>query len=164
MLPKIIVSVIFIGLVTAFFVFLSDIDTTIKDAGKANVVEEDVVKVKKKAKRKAKQVVAGDQDPLKAGYSLFKRRCLGCHTSDKGAPNRTGPNLWGIVNRPKGQSEGYRYSQQLRMLGGVWTEAEIITFMASPRSLIKDTKMTFNGIKVEKDRNNILLFLKTLKD
>ena len=35
-----------------------------------------------------------------------------CHTFDKGGPNRVGPNLWGIVGRPKASEAG------LQLFGG----------------------------------------------
>jgi len=166
MLNKIIVACVFIGGVIAFFILLSDIDSGIKEANKANqvdVVEAEAVKTVKK-RAKSKITAAVERSPVDAGYSLFKRRCLGCHTSDKGQPNRTGPNLWGIIDKPKAVAENFRYSRELKIYGGVWSEAEISKFIAGPRAMIRDTKMTFKGIKVEKDRNNIIAYLKTLKD
>jgi len=98
------------------------------------------------------------------GFSTFKRKCMGCHTINKGAPNRTGPNLWGIVDRDKGDMDGYRYSRNLKALDGVWTEADISRFIAGPRVMVPDTKMTTRGLKTEADRLDIIAFLKTLKD
>ena len=98
------------------------------------------------------------------GFSSFKRKCMGCHTINKGAPNRTGPNLWGIVDRAKGDVDGYRYSRNLKALGGVWTEADLSSFIAGPRVMVPDTKMTTRGLKTEADRLDIIAFLKTLKD
>jgi len=100
----------------------------------------------------------------KKGFKTFKRKCLGCHTVNKGAPNRTGPNLWGIVGRDKGIMEGYRYSKSLKTFGGTWTETDLSRFIAGPRVMVRDTKMTFRGLKTEADRLDIIAFLKTLKD
>jgi cytochrome c len=105
--------------------------------------------------------IAGDAD---AGKSMFRKKCMGCHTAAKGEPNRTGPNLWDIVGREKGASEGYRYSTPMKALGGAWSEADILGFIAGPRTFLPDTKMTFAGIKNEQDRADILAYLKTLKD
>jgi len=105
--------------------------------------------------------IAGDAD---AGKNIFRKKCMGCHTAAKGEPNRTGPNLWDIVGREKGASEGYRYSTPMKALGGAWSEADILGFIAGPRTFLPDTKMTFAGIKNEQERADILAYLKTLKD
>lgn len=105
--------------------------------------------------------MAGDSE---SGKNIFRKKCLGCHTMGKGEPNRTGPNLWGIVGREKGAVEGYRYSTPMKALGGTWSEADILGFIAGPRTFLPDTKMTFAGIKNDQDRADILDYLMTLKD
>ncbi|PCI41397.1 MAG: hypothetical protein COB46_03855 [Rhodospirillaceae bacterium] len=163
MLKKIIAAGFFAGVLVTFFLLLSDISTSIEQARPApvEVVEDRPVL---QAKRKIQGIAVTAVDPTSAGRSLFTRRCLGCHTSAKGHPNRTGPNLWNIVDKAKGQAPKYRYSMQLKLLGGVWSEDELNRFIAGPRSVIPDTKMTFKGIKIEKQRLAIIEYLKTLKD
>src|SRR5688572_4561309 len=58
-----------------------------------------------------------------AGEQTFKR-CLQCHTEDKGGRHRVGPNLWGIVGRKIGGAPGYAYSSALQDHGGEWTWKE----------------------------------------
>jgi cytochrome c len=41
-----------------------------------------------------------------AGAAVFKK-CAACHSADQGGPNKVGPNLWGIVGRPKAGHEGF---------------------------------------------------------
>lgn len=98
------------------------------------------------------------------GKKTFRKKCMSCHTMDKGGKNRTGPNLWGVVGRAKGAAENFRYSNTLKMFGGVWTEAEIGSFIAGPRTFIRDTKMTFAGLKNAEDRADVIAYLKTLAD
>jgi cytochrome c len=38
------------------------------------------------------------------------RVCMTCHTLDKGGPNKVGPNLWGVVDRPRASHPGFDYS------------------------------------------------------
>lgn len=109
------------------------------------------------------QVAALAGDAVK-GKKVFRRKCMGCHTVGKGEADRTGPNLWAIVGRDKGASEGYRYSKPMMATGGVWSEADLLGFIAGPRTFLPDTKMTFAGVKKEADRVNILAYLKALKD
>lgn len=101
---------------------------------------------------------------VKKGKTTFRKKCMSCHTIDKGGQNRTGPNLWAIIGREKAIAENFRYSKTMKMLGGVWTEAEISSFIAGPRTFLPDTKMAFPGLKKEKDRADVLAFLKTLAD
>ena len=98
------------------------------------------------------------------GKKTFRKKCMSCHTMDKGGKDRTGPNLWAIVGRAKGAAENFRYSNTLKMFGGVWTEAEIGSFIAGPRTFIRDTKMTFAGLKSAEDRADVIAYLKTLTD
>lgn len=99
-----------------------------------------------------------------AGKSTFRRKCMSCHTVDKGGKNRTGPNLWGIVGRDRAAAENFRYSNTMKLLGGTWSETEIGSFIAGPRTFLPDTKMTFAGLKDATDRANVLAYLKTLTD
>ena len=98
------------------------------------------------------------------GKKTFRKKCMSCHTMDKGGKDRTGPNLWAIVGRAKGAAENFRYSNTLKMFGGVWTKAEIGSFIAGPRTFIRDTKMTFAGLKSAEDRADVIAYLKTLTD
>lgn len=115
--------------------------------------------------------VAATTDPattatalIKSGQKTFKRKCMSCHTADKGGKHRTGPNLWGVVGRDKGAVDGFRYSDGMKAKGGTWTEEEIDTFITKPRSFIPDTKMTFAGLKDAQDRAEVIAYLKTLTD
>jgi len=112
------------------------------------------------------QVVAGaalSGDPDK-GKKVVRRTCMGCHTVAKGGKNRTGPNLWGIVGRNKATLTDFRYSTAMKIVGGTWTEADLTTFLASPRSFVPDTKMAFSGLKKAQDRIDAVAFLKTLAE
>src|SRR3954468_2559949 len=40
--------------------------------------------------------------------------CAACHSFEKGGPNGVGPNLWGVVNRPRASEPGYNYSAAMK--------------------------------------------------
>src|SRR5260370_21957990 len=43
--------------------------------------------------------------------------CMACHTLQKGEPNKTGPNLWGVVGRPRASQPAYDYSAAIKANG-----------------------------------------------
>lgn len=97
------------------------------------------------------------------GQAAFKR-CTTCHTPDKGGRNMTGPNLWGIVGRPKGEAEGYNYSAAMQSQEGEWTYEDLANFIHNPRNAVPGNKMAFAGIKGEAEIADLLAYLRTLND
>jgi cytochrome c len=102
-------------------------------------------------------------DPAK-GKVAFVRQCAICHTVEKDGGNRFGPNLHGIVGRKAGTAAGYAYSNAFRTLANwEWTEDAIGGWMMSPAAMVPGTAMAaFQGI-AERDRDDLLAYLATLK-
>ena len=97
------------------------------------------------------------------GRGLFKK-CGTCHSYNKDGPNKVGPNLWNIIDRPKASVQGFTYSNALAEIGGKWTYEEIAEFLYKPKKYAKGTKMNFIGLKKVKDRANLVLFLREQSD
>lgn len=92
------------------------------------------------------------------------KACQACHSFEKGGPNKVGPDLWEIVERPKGSHGGFDYSAGLKEKGGTWTYDDLDHFLASPKGFIKGTKMAFAGISAPQERANVIAYLRTLSD
>ncbi len=97
-----------------------------------------------------------------AGATIFKK-CQACHSGEKGGPNKVGPNLWGVVGRPKGSHEGFNYSAAMKAKGGDWTLPDLAAFVHSPKEFVPGTKMLFPGVKDPSDLADLLAYLNTLK-
>ena len=91
-------------------------------------------------------------------------RCQQCHDLTKGGPNMIGPNLWDIVNRPRATHPGYDYSSAMSAKHDPWTYANLFTYLKQPQMMVPGTKMTFAGIPSDKDRTDLIGYLRTLSD
>lgn len=101
-------------------------------------------------------------DPGK-GAELF-RRCAVCHAVEAGR-HKVGPSLAGVVGRPVASADGYRYSQAMHAhgeSGAVWTVDALDEYLASPRAVVRGTRMAFPGVKNADDRADVIEYLKTL--
>jgi cytochrome c len=90
--------------------------------------------------------------------------CLACHSFEKGGPNKQGPNLWGVVGRPKASEAGFNYSAAMKGKGGNWTFDELNKFLASPKGYVPGTAMTFAGLPRDSQRADVINYLHTLAD
>ncbi|HEX2885862.1 cytochrome c family protein [Vineibacter terrae] len=98
-----------------------------------------------------------------AGEAIFKKACTTCHTSEKGGPNKVGPNLFGIAGNKKAHLDGFSYSSGMTSKGGQWTDEDLNEFLFKPANFVKGTKMAFVGLPKDKDRGDVIAFLKSLK-
>src|ERR1043166_2717495 len=91
-------------------------------------------------------------------------RCEQCHDLSKGGPNKIGPNLYGVVGRPKASHPGFDYSAAIKAKGGNWSYAELFNFLRQPAAFAPGTKMTFAGLPRASDRLNVIAFLRMQAD
>ena len=97
------------------------------------------------------------------GEKIFKK-CVACHSITKGGGNKIGPALWGVLGRQAGSASGYKYSKAMATHGKPWSFEEINGFLIKPKDWIKGTKMSFVGLKSEKDRAAVILYMNEKTD
>lgn len=93
------------------------------------------------------------------------RKCTGCHNFAQGAGNKQGPELYGVVGRLEGGHPDFAYSDVLlehKANGDLWTYDNLNAFLTSPKGYAPGTKMSFPGIKDDKERANVIAYLSTL--
>ena len=97
------------------------------------------------------------------GKKVFKK-CSACHSIKKGGRNNIGPALYNVLGRNMGALEDYKYSKALIAFGKDWTFDEMNNFLIKPTTYIKGTKMAFAGLKKEKDRASVILYMNANSD
>ena len=100
---------------------------------------------------------------LAHGEKVFKK-CSACHLVAKGGKNKIGPALYGIVGKDSAVSEGYSYSKAMKAHGKSWSFEELNAYLLKPQSYIKGTKMAFAGLRKDKDRASVILYLNSQSD
>jgi len=93
------------------------------------------------------------------------KKCQACHDFTDGGPNKTGPNLYDVVDRPIGSHPGFSYSDGMKehnAKGDIWSYENLNAFITNPKEFTPGTKMSFSGVKDDKERANILAYLQTL--
>ena len=92
------------------------------------------------------------------GEKVFKK-CSACHMIAADGKNMIGPNLWGVIGRKTAEIPDYKYSKALIAYNKNWNFEEINGFLIKPQAHIKGTKMAFAGLRKEKDRASVILYI-----
>ena len=93
-----------------------------------------------------------------AGKTSFNK-CMACHAIGEGAQNKVGPQLNGLDGRKSGTAPDYSYSNANKDSGITWNEAQFKEYIKEPKAKIPGTKMSFAGIKNEKEANDLWAFI-----
>jgi len=93
-----------------------------------------------------------------SGEKIFKK-CAACHSIKQGGKNKIGPALYNVVGRAVGGVDDYKYSKALASYGKEWTFEELNGFLKKPASYLKGTKMSYAGLRKEKDRASVIKYL-----
>ena len=103
------------------------------------------------------------QGDVESGKKVFKK-CAACHSITKGGKNKIGPALYNVVGRKVGGVGDYKYSKALMAYEKEWTFEELNGFLIKPAKWIKGTKMAYAGLRKEKDRASVIMYLNQNSD
>lgn len=92
------------------------------------------------------------------GKKVFNK-CKACH-SLKAGKNKIGPSLNGIIGRASASVDGYKYSKAMKAANLTWDEETLKKYLIKPKKFVKGTKMAFAGLKKEKQRDDLIAYLK----
>ena len=100
---------------------------------------------------------------IEHGKKVFKK-CAACQSINQDGKNKIGPKLWGVMFRPVASVANYKYSKALAEYKKDWSWEEMNGFLIKPSTWIKGNKMGFAGLKKEKDRASVILYLNQNSD
>ena len=98
-----------------------------------------------------------DGDAAK-GKKVFNK-CKACHALESGK-NKIGPSLHGVMGRAAGAVEGFKYSKAMMDSGLTWDEETLSKYLEKPKDLVPGTKMAFAGLKKDKQRADVIAYIK----
>ena len=160
-IAAVLATVVVVYSIDKFTDFLFLVDKPQKSAYKVEKVETTLASSSQQSSVGINELLAmGD---VQHGEKVFKK-CSACHMIAAGGKNLIGPNLWSVLGRETGSVSDYKYSKALIAYGKAWTFEEMNGFLIKPSAHIKGTKMAFAGLKKEKDRASVILFMNSKSD
>lgn len=101
----------------------------------------------------------------KAGADFFSKKCSVCHNIEKGAGNKVGPHLWGVIGRKVASIADFNYSAGMKAHGDrTWSFDEMNHFQWNPRAWVPGTIMGYSGTPKDTDRANLIVYLNSQSD
>jgi cytochrome c len=100
---------------------------------------------------------------IEKGKTVAKK-CISCHTFEKGQAAKVGPNLFNVYGGPHAHMQGFAYSDAMKKKEGPWTAEDLDAFLTKPSAYAPGTKMAFAGLSSPKDRAAIIKYLNSLSD
>ena len=103
--------------------------------------------------RRASQSVA-------QGERIFAQQCAGCHNVVRGAPNKSGPTLAGLVGARAGTRPRFDYSPAFKRTNFRWSDARLNAFLVNPSATVPGNRMPFTGVRSADDRRTLIAYLR----
>ena len=88
--------------------------------------------------------------------------CAACH-SDKAGVSRIGPSLFGMLGKPAGRVQGFRYSPAMAKAAVRWDRKTLDAFIAKPKAVVPGNRMTYPGVSDPAKRKLIVDYIAGLR-
>ena len=98
--------------------------------------------------------------PIVEGERIFAQQCGVCHNIVRGAPNKSGPTLAGLVGAKAGTRPGFDYSPAFKKANFRWSDARLNAFFANPSTTVPSNRMPFSGVVSADNRRKLIAYLK----
>ncbi|AGJ99091.1 Cytochrome c family protein [Wolbachia endosymbiont of Drosophila simulans wNo] len=165
-LNKIAASILLSGLI---IMIVSNVVDMLYNPEDYKIEHQTIVAASNEPQQKIEQV-ALDIGELMQNASFEKgksaaKKCIACHSFEKGGMNKVGPNLWNVVENKKAHlHSSFNYSKALLEKGGKWGYEELFTFLKNPKAYIKGTRMAFAGISNPQEIADLVSYLRSMSD
>ena len=156
-------------LVTVLIVFgigkISDIIFKVNETGIVAYKVEEPARSSSEAKAESSLEISSflSLGDVTHGAKVYKK-CAACHSINKDGKNKIGPKLYNVVGRATGAIPSYKYSKALTSYNKTWAFEELNSFLLKPAAWIKGNKMGFAGLKNDRDRASVILYLNQNSD
>jgi cytochrome c len=163
-LNKIAASILLSGLI---IMIVSNVVDTLYNPGEYKIEHQTIVA--NESQQKIEQVVL-DIGTLMQNANFDKgkssaKKCIACHSFEKGGANKVGPNLWNVVGNKKAHlGNSFNYSKAMLEKGGNWGYEELFTYLKNPKAYIKGTRMAFAGISKPQEVADLISYLRSMSD
>ncbi|WP_353281436.1 c-type cytochrome [Wolbachia endosymbiont (group B) of Horisme vitalbata] len=165
-LNKIAASILLSGLI---IMIVSNVVDMLYNPEDYKIEHQTIVAARNEPQQKIEQV-ALDIGELMQNASFEKgksaaKKCIACHSFEKGGMNKVGPNLWNVVGNKKAHlGSSFNYSKALLEKGGKWEYEELFAFLKNPKAYIKGTRMAFAGISNPQEIADLVSYLRSMSD
>ena len=160
---KIIVSIVFAVILVIGINKVTDVIFYVEKPEKSAYQIENVSNVASNASAKtsseAGNIMAIFASTSAAECAKVFKKCAACHSIAEGGKNKIGPALWGVLGRQAGSLPDYKYSKAMAAHGKKWSFKEMNGFLIKPKEWIIGTKMSYAGLKSEKERAAVILYM-----
>lgn len=96
---------------------------------------------------------------LARGGEVYQAECASCHAISGTHRELAGPPLQGIVLRPIGSVESYRYSPALGGRSDRWTLQALDLYIEDPGWFLPETRMNYDGLHDAGARVDLIAYL-----